>query len=1130
MQILPINIAIMNKKNLFFLISALFLLLQGTHANVHESDYAWRLDSIIYDYPVLPGADSSLVEQGYVRYTYGEQSVEILNAQIFRYHDTTFIFSPTKTLYTRCDSGLYIKEDMRSIRPYELAFDSLEYFNYRTRSKTLYMQNDYRNVYDDEGHLLRTILNYDYIKYGYETDEQGNRTWYEDMRFTCRANDTSALEQTFTYNYDADSAWVPTLTKSVYSRYTDHRLTYKEDKNTTTLHPNGKPAKHELNYTRYNRLGIQTQAGQLSESWNEAGDSLSYQLTVNYFEAGVQQYTTTTTRTFTYDSSGVLTGKTYRIFTRPSFNDMEGKYANDTVFDINYTYTYDSLGALTSLTRYENDYYVGSQVNNFRTYYSHWDGAQWLIDSDYRWDLHDKPEGGKVSELVYEHHYGTTNESHHLIERDSLYRITLDYDTTYNTATGTGSCNRKEYKNGELVLERKRQAAPTWGGWVTTYEKVRYDNYTEITNINDGNIRDGARDTLRWTDRNYHNGFDKFEKSERFNRQTRQWDLLYCYLTRTSFDDNGTPLSAIKYSSNDGGLTWRASESYVFIYDAEKQCYARTFVGYMGIDSNGFPYVTRYQYVSQEFFHKDGTDVGYLQQYYSGNTNGSYSTYEYDEQGRKAHSNSYTYNDATKTWELYGREDYIYYPEPGCRITPITVYNRLDSAGNWYVYTISGIYSATRTFDISDDHGVLLEKHNYTWRDSALVCDTLIYCRTAYNELGQLTDRIIHGYGAGQRHNNPTQKVHYFYYPDGTRYLCQTVLTCQGGNTWANKATLNNNGLGYLRTDDSGRTIETVYYSADSTGLVLSCKERHLFYYADNEADWLTDEHYTWDAEADEWLCAGVKSRGSGNNSYEMNEQGDLVHREQYTTTRTCEGEAEDMESWHMTYGTALSDYPVLQPASYGVPDEKNMFDILNGHSPASRLLTAHHTRNGRRWAENYMAHFYYTPLRQDVDSARTELEKDVEVKPEDNAVTFTWPAISGGASYTLIIWADEARTEKVCTLYLAANGTLLEINFSKTPRRAPAAQWAVPVLSTTIENLSAHTRYWFTLNAYDEAGLLIDSVLGSFATTGIEDAIESVNTNENQSTTHKFIRNGQLYIRNGENTYTITGIVTPLQ
>ena len=1116
------------KKSVLFISFGLLTVMYGTstYAHVTADQYAWRLDSIIYDSPTQ---DSSFVVQDYVRYTYDDRSVEVTDATVYRYHDTSFVFSPHKTLYTLVDNDSYSVEYMslRS-RHFLMDLDSLDLVDYRTGKKELYLQNDYSNVYDDEGHLLRTIRNYDYIRFSPETDTSGNRTWWEDIRYVYQADDTSSLEQTYYYNYDADSAWVPKLSKSVYSRYTDHRLTYKEDKNTTTLHPNGKPAKHQLSYTLYNRFGLQTQTATLDESWNEVGDTLSYQLVTNDFKGGVQQSTTTTTRAYTYDSTGVLTGKTYKILVQPSYAEFEGKYqyASDTIYETLFTYTYDSLGAFVSLTRYENDRYP-SRSYNYRTYYAHWDGTQWVTDSDYRWNLRNTFEGGKVSDLVYEHHYGANSESHHLMEYDELNRVTLDYDTAYNTATQTGSCNRKEYKNGVLILERKKKAGTEWGGWVTTYEKVRYDKYSEVVTTSQN-----GSDTLRWTNRNYHNGFDKLEMCERLNKQTRQWDILWCNLLRTSFDDNDAPLSAIKYSSKDGGETWTASESYLFHYDATKQCYVRTFVAYMGIRDDGTPSSSNYQGLLQEFFLKDGTYVGHLTKYDTGGTSGWYDRYEYDELGRRAYLYGYTYIDSTKTWKLNEREDYVYYPEPDCRVSAVSIYNRPDSIGNWYVYAIYGTGTAARTFDIYDDHGAFLEKHNYTWRDSALVCDTAIYMRTAYNDLGQLTDFTIYGYSVGLKRNDPMEKVHCFYQQDGTRYLCQSVRTYQANGEWANKASLSNNGLGYIRTDDLGRTLEKIYYSTDSAGLVLTGKERHIYYYADSESDWQSDERYTWDTENDEWLCAGVTIRGSSTNSYQLDEQGDLIHREKFTTARTCEGEASDLLTWHLTYGAPLADYPVLQPSAYGIPDEANMIDILGGHTPTSRLLTAHHTRSNDRWNHNYMAHFYYTQLREEVDSVQTELEKDVEVEPEENAVTFTWPAVSGGASYTLIIWANETRTEKVCTLHLAADGTLLQIDFSHAPRRTPAAElgrsdaaWAVQVLSTMIDGLTAFTRYWYTLEAYDETGLLIDATYGTFTTSG-ETAVEDVRDCHNSCT--KFLHNGQLYIRRGAYLYSPSGLILP--
>jgi hypothetical protein len=157
------------------------------------------------------------------------------------------------------------------------------------------------------------------------------------------------------------------------------------------------------------------------------------------------------------------------------------------------------------------------------------------------------------------------------------------------------------------------------------------------------------------------------------------------------------------------------------------------------------------------------------------------------------------------------------------------------------------------------------------------------------------------------------------------------------------------------------------------------------------------------------------------------------------------------------------------------------------------------------------MARFYYTQFREEVDTPKTELEEEITVEPEENEVTFTWPAVSGGASYTLIIWANQGRTDKVCTLHLAADGTLLEIDFSKSPRRAPAAYWSVPVLNTTIENLLAGTQYWYTLEAYDEVGLLLETTYGTFSTAKSTEDLVEVQGDDVQRT--KILRDGQIYL-----------------
>lgn len=1109
-------------KHIGLLIAAM-VVLKGTCAYA-QSDladkYAWRLDSVVYSYPTYTEENDpeEVRPDHYTAYRYTDDTLEVISVERDTWHDTTYILMPRKTLYIHADSGLYLKEYTRSGRYYN-SMDSLKNIKFHSpNTRELYFRNDYRNVYDEEGHLLRQIRNYDYISYEEEKSlEDGTVIWYEDARCIRQEDDESSLETKYYYDYDADSAWVPcSLHSRIYCEYTDHRLSYKETKNVYTWHADGKPATHNVAYARYNRLGVQTESGTISESWNANGDSLSFTSEVKAYKAGVEQSTTTDKRTYAYDSTGVLQKKTVQHLFRPAYNYGGGYYLTDTVFDITDTYTYDKTGELSSLNRYENDYDAGYRMN-YRTLYAHWENGKWMTDSDYRWSLSNKPEGGKTSDLVYEHKFSATSESHHVVERDSLYRITLDYDTAYNTATSIGSCHRKEYKNGELVMERIRQASPAWGGWITTYEKVRYDNYTGIININDQNIRNGARDTLRWTEHNYHNGFDKLEMCERFNRQTREWDVLWCNKMRTMFDEDGAPMSAMKYESSDGGQTWDVTEAYIFHFDSDKQCYVRTFSAYVGFTTDGTPYSRMSPYLSQEFFLKNGSNIGYLQQYYNGKTNGSYDRYEYDEQGRKVASYTYSYVDSTKTWELYSREDKVYYPEPDCRISAVSIFNKLDSAGNWYVLNIFGTGTAARTFDIYDEHGAFIERHNYAWRDSALVCDTVIYYRYIYNEAGQMTDCIKYRqYNNGVKSNEPMQKYHYFYHEDGTRFPCYTWQDYKGDGLWTNKAGLTQSGLGYVRTDEQGRTLENIYYSTDSAGLVLTLKERNLFDYEGDETDWIRKENFKWNTEESAWESQGITSRLAGaQGTYHLDEQGNLIDREE-----------QNGMTWHCTYGASLEDYPVLQPSALGVQDEADLFTALNGVQPASRILTIHHkglSKNAFSLTNNYyMARFYYTQFREEVDSVKTELEEEITVEPEENQATFTWPAVSGGASYTLIIWANQGRTDKVCTLQLAADGTLLEIDFSKAPRRAPAACWAAPVLNTTIENLLAGTQYWYTLEAYDEVGLLLETTYGTFTTAESTEGLMDVQGDKVQCT--KVLRDGQIYIMYKGTMYNVQG------
>jgi hypothetical protein len=146
--------------------------------------------------------------------------------------------------------------------------------------------------------------------------------------------------------------------------------------------------------------------------------------------------------------------------------------------------------------------------------------------------------------------------------------------------------------------------------------------------------------------------------------------------------------------------------------------------------------------------------------------------------------------------------------------------------------------------------------------------------------------------------------------------------------------------------------------------------------------------------------------------------------------------------------------------------------------------------------------------------------QQTVQTEPDEQSVFFTWPSVEGAASYTLIIWANEERTEKVCTLVFNSMGQLIEINFSKNApsNRRNAAYEAMSTLSFRVTGLNGNTDYWFTITASDNWETVLYSYAGSFRTLGKQVPTDIHSATDNHSgTTRKYISNGQLFIeKNG--------------
>ncbi len=161
-----------------------------------------------------------------------------------------------------------------------------------------------------------------------------------------------------------------------------------------------------------------------------------------------------------------------------------------------------------------------------------------------------------------------------------------------------------------------------------------------------------------------------------------------------------------------------------------------------------------------------------------------------------------------------------------------------------------------------------------------------------------------------------------------------------------------------------------------------------------------------------------------------------------------------------------------------------------------------------------YTAHFISTTAGEKMDS--------VVVNPSDHSADFIWPVIEGAQTYVFVIYADEAHTEKICTVTCNKFGQLTNLDFA---RSKPATNQEVPsgLLNFTITGLESSTTYGYTLDAYNADEALIKRNAGAFTTTN--SAITGVDTPlASPEGVRKVLENGTIYIlRNGEK-YTIDG------
>ena len=143
----------------------------------------------------------------------------------------------------------------------------------------------------------------------------------------------------------------------------------------------------------------------------------------------------------------------------------------------------------------------------------------------------------------------------------------------------------------------------------------------------------------------------------------------------------------------------------------------------------------------------------------------------------------------------------------------------------------------------------------------------------------------------------------------------------------------------------------------------------------------------------------------------------------------------------------------------------------------------------------------------------------DVNVTPAENTAEVAWPAVSGAATYELVI--KDKSGNVICTLIFNANGQLTSIAFAPSRNGAPQQTQAAG-FSFTVTGLENGTSYDLTITSKDNSGTTLDTKTVSFTTTGESQGIDQVPSDQVQST--KVMRNGQIFILRGEKVYTLQG------
>ena len=228
------------------LVLTAFVLLCGASLSAQEpsadlSSYSWRLDSLTYNYhPARAGARRT-TESERVYYDYDADGFSETCPRIY--------FDPIKQLYFRINHSTYRyvyrefgENGKHTVYQYaygdmdddEQFMDSAATMEALTRpdakrfmplAKYEYAYDTYRNIFDEDGHLIRQIRNYDRIQYNWDEREQN---WYPAARSEHTETDSTLFSKSYYFNTN-EQQWKNTYRTYGRSYYRNHRL-WKQEK------------------------------------------------------------------------------------------------------------------------------------------------------------------------------------------------------------------------------------------------------------------------------------------------------------------------------------------------------------------------------------------------------------------------------------------------------------------------------------------------------------------------------------------------------------------------------------------------------------------------------------------------------------------------------------------------------------------------------------------------------------------------------------------------------------------------------------------------------------------------------------------------------------------------------------